>query len=188
MGEVSVQPIHDVEAGGMKRLKVASLWSPDFAGANDKRGKYGIYSETAIKMLLHYECSRADREGSVLSLVLFPLMKGEGENRELTRVLKRHSRLSDHLGWYDGRTLCVLLPNTELDRAEQFARKIQSGCEAADAVDHDGRLPYTLYWYPGAARTADGERVSHSVGERSMLRVESESSGKEERELSSEVG
>ena len=109
----------------MKR-KVKSLWKPSFLGGQGKDGKFGIYSVQSVKGILQYERSRADREGGFFTLVLFRCQGGPAAQQRLIKILRKGTRLIDHLGWYDESTLCVVLTATDIERADLFEKKIRS--------------------------------------------------------------
>ena len=138
----------------MRKIKIKSLWKPSFLGEKDKKGKFGIYSPALTENILHYERSRADREGGCFSLVLFKVSESDARNSRLVNILKNGTRFIDHLGWYDKNSICVILTATGLEGAHLFVEKINSGIEMHY---NNGRRPvytYELFSYP----SMDGKR------------------------------
>ncbi|MFW6361911.1 MAG: hypothetical protein ACOC2R_09190, partial [Spirochaetota bacterium] len=136
----------------MRKLKLNALWKPSFIGANDKAGKFGIYSPVLIQQVLQYERSRADREGGSFSVVLFTLKEADSQNARFVKLLKNSTRLIDHLGWYDAVTVCVVLTATDTDGAELFARKIQGNVESMSGNGRHPAPPYEVFSYPDQER------------------------------------
>jgi len=71
--------------------------------------------------MLHRERARADRTGSQFSLLALGVDRGPARERSwqsratlrhLLRLLQRRLRLTDDVGWLDGRHLGVILPDT----------------------------------------------------------------------------
>ncbi len=108
------------------RRKVKAVWTPSFLGGQGKDGKFGIYSAQTVKGILQYERSRADREGGIFCLVLFRCEGGLVALQRLTAILKKGTRLIDHLGWYDEKTVCAILTSTDYESAELFEKKIRA--------------------------------------------------------------
>lgn len=149
----------------MRKLKLNALWKPSFIGANDKEGKFGIYSPVLIQQVLQYERSRADREGGYFSVVLFSLKEPESQNARFVKLLKNSTRLIDHLGWYDAATVCVVLTATDTDGAELFARKIQGSVETMSGNGRHPAPPYEVFSYPDQERgQGDGKlKISRNI-------------------------
>jgi len=132
----------------MRKIKINPFWKPTFLGPQDKAGKFGIYSPALTEKILQYERIRADREESCFSGVLFKLSGSDAANVRFVEVLKKNTRLIDHLGWYDESTVCVVLTATDIDGAQLFADKIRA---VVDRNYNNGRRPvytFELFRYP----------------------------------------
>ncbi len=156
------------------RRKVKAVWTPSFLGGQGKDGKFGIYSAQTVKGILQYERSRADREGGVFCLVLFRCEGGLVAIQRLAAVLKKGTRLIDHLGWYDDTTVCAILTSTDRESAELFEKKIRSLVE----VEHpNGTRPQyvsEVVRYPNVTPSCeeDAATCDEKIYQKNKLHVE----------------
>lgn len=97
--------------------------------------------------LVRRECARADRNGEIFSLVLFPV-SGAGRRRamaahRLARTMQKRARLTDDVGWLGQSHLAALLTDTSPQGARAFANGV------ADVIGRSGPRPEALvYSYP----------------------------------------
>lgn len=112
----------------------------------------GVNSAEAFHAILEQERLRAERYEHALTLVIFhldnPLLSQGGAVR-LTRVLAQRKRSTDELGWFNDRSIAVILPNTSADRARYFAddvsRKIANLHGDSIYTIHEYRSPAFLH-------------------------------------------
>jgi lipopolysaccharide/colanic/teichoic acid biosynthesis glycosyltransferase len=107
-----------------------------------------LYTQEQTDNAIHRERCRADRTGLPFALVLFRMPRSIGPSRSLVRLARAalmRSRGTDEVGWYDGDTVCALLPDTTADGADRFADNV-----AAAFSDAAQRPQVTIYTYPGA--------------------------------------
>ncbi len=146
-----------------------STWKPFFLSAQDKAGKYGIYSPALVEKILQYERSRADRDGGCFSMVLFRLYSLDARAADLVETLKSGTRLIDHIGWYEADTVCVLLTGTRIYGAQLFLDKINAHIETQYS---NGKRPVyssEIYSYPnkeGCGPNGGGERDEEELPEK----------------------
>ena len=97
-----------------------------------------------FRTLILHECARCDRNAQAFSLIHIDL-RGNGNNRgrnrnlavrKLSRSLVQRMRTTDEIGWLDGHSICVFLPETGKDGAQSLA---QDACHG---------FPYQIYTYP----------------------------------------
>jgi len=100
-------------------------------------GLTGVANRRSFNDSFSREFERARRYSEPLSLVIIDLdflkkindtyghKAGDDAIAGIGRLLKQSSRLSDVAARYGGEEFCLLLPNTELDMAEQLAERIR---------------------------------------------------------------
>jgi lipopolysaccharide/colanic/teichoic acid biosynthesis glycosyltransferase len=143
----------------MPKIRILPSWKPTFFGAQDKQGKFGLYSPALTGKILQYERIRADREGRCFSGVMFRIDGSESQCVHFIGLLKRCTRLTDHLGWYEKNIVCVILAATDISGAQLFADKIDKLYTSTKRDFNNGhRFCYTreLFSYP--------ETEEHSTG------------------------
>src|SRR5579862_3776430 len=105
-----------------------------------------LASTEQMNRVIRRECARADRNGREFSLVLFRVRSDARHAvsvHRLARTVLRRARMTDEVGWFSDRYLCVLLPDTPPVGARAFAEGV------CDLVA--GRAPRPLaivYSYP----------------------------------------
>jgi lipopolysaccharide/colanic/teichoic acid biosynthesis glycosyltransferase len=80
-----------------------------------------------MNRIIRRECARADRNGREFSLVLFRIRSDTRHAvsvYRLARTILRRVRLTDEVGWFTDRYLCVLLPDTPPIGARAFAEGV----------------------------------------------------------------
>jgi diguanylate cyclase (GGDEF)-like protein len=100
-------------------------------------GLTGVFNRRAFTEALHKEFERARRYEHTLSLIIVDLdflkkindnfghMAGDEAIRAIGQVLRQSSRSIDFCARYGGEEFCLLLPNTEIDMAEQLAERLR---------------------------------------------------------------
>lgn len=100
-------------------------------------GLTGVFNRRAFTEALHKEFERAKRYEHTLSLIIVDLdflkkindnfghMAGDEAIRAIGQVLRQSSRSIDFCARYGGEEFCLLLPNTEIDMAEQLAERLR---------------------------------------------------------------
>jgi len=100
-------------------------------------GLTGVANRRSFNESFSREFERARRYSEPLSLVMIDLdflkkindtyghKSGDDAIASIGKLLKQSSRVSDVAARYGGEEFCVLLPNTELDMAEQLAERIR---------------------------------------------------------------
>lgn len=85
-----------------------------------------VYSPQQLRTALHREFLRTTRTGGALCVVLLETGDSAGHRvrRRLGRLLLNNSRVTDDAGWFDGRRLCAILPDTSARGAHAFAQRI----------------------------------------------------------------
>src|SRR5579862_8000742 len=105
-----------------------------------------LASTEQMNRVIRRECARADRNGREFSLVLFRVRSDARHAvsvHRLARTVLRRARMTDEVGWFSDRYLCVLLPDTPPVGARAFAEGV------CDLIA--GRAPRPLaivYSYP----------------------------------------
>ena len=97
-----------------------------------------------FKTLILHECARCDRNAHAFSLIHIDLRRNGSERgrdrsqtvRGLARTLVKRMRSTDEVGWLDGHSIGVFLPETDTKGARSLARDV---CE---------ELTYQIYTYP----------------------------------------
>jgi lipopolysaccharide/colanic/teichoic acid biosynthesis glycosyltransferase len=151
----------------MPKIRIHSSWRPTFFGAQDKKGRFELYSPALTQKILQYERSRADRQESCFSGVLFKLYGSEAQMMYFACLLKNGVRLTDHLGWYETDTICVILAATDIAGARLFADKIGTLYATVQRNFENGRrFSYTheIFGYPETdENTKDEESINESA-------------------------
>ena len=108
-------------------------------------------SQEQIDRMIARETARAERDGNHFSVALFRVKRGRNgalrrvavSERRLALTLLRRVRLTDEVGWFDDRHLCVLLPDTSAAGARIVADSV------CDLVAHKSTRPIAvIYSYP----------------------------------------
>lgn len=100
-----------------------------FKPINDKDTLYSIINSVEdFKAILRRERARADRGNKKFSLIIFEVKDLE-ENESLIRyiinMLSSRVRLSDVMGWFDEKSIGILLPDTTQEGAQKLADEIR---------------------------------------------------------------
>lgn len=122
---------------------------------NSKNGRSnttdGIYSPAVLQALLRHERSRADRDKSEFSLIVFDVSRivanGSGI-QQVTRQIRDRMRSIDEVGWIDERNIGVLLPATNLEGGGNFASRICETTPVSSSMPWKA-YSYPAHWFPG---------------------------------------
>jgi diguanylate cyclase (GGDEF)-like protein/PAS domain S-box-containing protein len=105
-------------------------------------GLTGLYNHRAFYKLLEDELGRAQRFNRPVSLLLLDIdhfkrvndtyghLAGDAILRELGELLVREARAIDRVCRYGGEEITVILPETDLDAAANFAERLRAAVEA----------------------------------------------------------
>ncbi len=100
---------------------------------------------------LDVEVSRAIRYKRKFSVVgvrldprraLLPELRAHEILADMARMLRKATRSADHVGFLDGTTLLIVLPETDLGGARLFAERVHRGLSAARRSGHPKVLVY----------------------------------------------
>lgn len=117
-----------------------------------KPGGRGFVAAGQMWGVLERYRSRADRHCQVFSVAVFQLSGSRRQVARTARVLAGRARMSDEIGWLEGTSLCVILPDTGPDGAARFAT------DAAGRVERRCPTPaFTLYTYPAEPASVNGD-------------------------------
>jgi diguanylate cyclase (GGDEF)-like protein len=118
-------------------------------------GLTGLPNKRAFEEALHRDLSRADREGSALSLIVLDLDEfkkvndthghsvGDDVLRMSSSVLKRSLRTGDVAARYGGEELVVILPKTDAAGARVVAERLRSAIALSPVVAPAGSIHVT---------------------------------------------
>jgi lipopolysaccharide/colanic/teichoic acid biosynthesis glycosyltransferase len=107
-----------------------------------------------VRVILERERARAERNGDPLALLTFAVAAGRWEPAPaaaLARALRGRLRITDEVGWLDGRHLCAVLPGA----AAEGAWRVLDDILASPGVART-RLVCTVYVYPAEGPGAGG--------------------------------
>lgn len=103
----------------------------------------GLFNRRQFSELLDAEAARGHRREPRSVLVIldvdhfkrindrFGHLEGDGVLRQLADILRGHVRVGDVLARIGGEEFAVLMPDTDLDQATQFAERVRASVEAA---------------------------------------------------------
>ncbi len=107
----------------------------------------GIYPCSEFRKIIERERMRSDREGQHFSLVVFNVEKTIGSSNSTKHLINtlqhRELRLTDTIGWFDNKSIGVLLHNTGEDGSLTFVENIHSLFSTSYCLPH-----HTIYIYP----------------------------------------
>lgn len=106
-----------------------------------------IHSRERMHALVYRERARSDRSSQPFSLVLFRMAGCNNRHRDMLRLAHtalRRARITDDIGWFDGRTLAALLPDTDAQGAWCFV----DGVQELFATKCQRHIDVTVYTYP----------------------------------------
>jgi hypothetical protein len=87
----------------------------------------GIAPKTKFYRIIERERERVNRNGHVVSMVLFDLALFNGnpkEKKNLINKIIQNIRSVDEIGWYDKHRVGIILPYTSLQGAQEFYTRI----------------------------------------------------------------
>lgn len=167
----------------MHTHRTFTTWKPILpaVGSREQRHCYGIYSPEQFEKLISYEKNRSDRKGTTLSLVMFDVSAVPHRDlHDLIESIAPVVRATDHLGWFDRKTVAALLPYTTRSGAMVFLSHV-----AASAPGYT--IPVRLYFYPeewlgdGENGNGSGRRHADLVQGRVLDATEEQPPGRPER-------
>lgn len=104
-----------------------------------------IFSPEEFKALVKYERARADRNGSIFSIIVFDL--GDPSSTipaKAISIVAQFSRSIDCLGFEEGGHIVVLLPDTVKQGADSFGKKVLAELGKIE----ESTVHYEIYSYP----------------------------------------
>lgn len=92
-------------------------------------GLRAIYDREQMTAVVQREVARADRNGDCFSLAIFNLESGLSVRAmvRLARLCVTTARVTDEVGVFDLRAVCILLPDTPPDGAKELCAKVVDG-------------------------------------------------------------
>ena len=99
-------------------------------------------SREEFQAILTREKARADRNGHGFSLVAIEVSR-KVDAFSLIKYFQNKIRRSDEIGWFDNKTLGILLYNTSANGAWQFVNK-----NSKSPADFFSMFKYSVYSYP----------------------------------------
>jgi len=102
-----------------------------------------------MREIIGRERSRSDRTGHEFSLVVFRIAyKGAtlSLQERLVLILEQRVRSTDEIGWFDQKSVCVILPHTPAPGALVFANQVRSALQQTATVPKT-----TVYTYPSSS-------------------------------------
>ena len=123
-----------------------------------------VPSGSHFRAILNRERSRADRNGSVVSLLEFTLSENNNKSgqqavEDISNYLQERLRVTDDFGLLAPDTVGIVLPETGLDGAEVVARDVRSTMEPVV-----GKLSHQIYEYPDSNFPANTDKDSSDEG------------------------
>ncbi len=131
----------------MQSLKKRQKWNKLQSFSEETWKSNDIYSSKEFKELINYERVRADRNGSVFSIILFTsdlLYSSKKKVNIFVEEVKTLVRVIDHIGWYDKKHVAILLPDTAEKGALILGKKI---LEQIPIIKQDHNS-FDIYTYP----------------------------------------
>lgn len=147
--------IYDVTgvAVNKRQLESANAQLQELA---QRDGLTGLLNRRHWEQCLEHEFARHLRYDTSTSLVIFDIdhfksvndsyghQTGDEVIREVARITRQLARETDCAGRYGGEEFVVLLPDTDLEGARQFAERLRQAVERL-RVDHEGQsLGFTI--------------------------------------------
>lgn len=109
------------------------------------------------------ERARSDRNGASLSMLLLDAGSDRSLEDELeawSMTISQRVRCTDAVGWYDGRTLGVILPDTDHEGALIVSRQLKAALPSQAA-----RARWRLFVHPEHTGQSEGSRPSTGSGD-----------------------
>lgn len=109
----------------------------------------GVLARDEFRRVISRERNRADRVGSQLSLLLLDLSRAGSGKAHLAASLEeicRRVRETDAAGWFQRRSLGILLPDTPFEGAQRVLEDLRARIQP-----HGLEASWRLYTYPGQA-------------------------------------
>jgi lipopolysaccharide/colanic/teichoic acid biosynthesis glycosyltransferase len=125
-----------------------------------RMGRRALTPAEQMWMLLERYRSRSDRYGQGFSVAVFRSDGSKWAVRRMARLIAGRARLSDEVGWLEGCSVCVILPDTQAAGAMCFAsavvRLVSRRCP---------KPQFTLYTYPSDALPDAADRDDRENGD-----------------------
>ena len=148
----------------MQNLKKRPKWNKLQSFSEETWKSNDIYSSKEFKELINYERVRADRNGSVFSILLFTsdiLYSSKKKVDFFIDEVKDLVRIIDHIGWYDKKHVAILLPDTAGQGAEILGKKILNQIPFLHLENNS----FDIYNYPDKwLKNKDLDVVANAVG------------------------
>ena len=117
-----------------------------------RRSLRTLYSHEQMHQAIYRERCRSDRSGQEFALVLLRAPRSIGPSRtalRLAHLVLTRSRGTDDVGWFDGETICAILPDTSPEGAAHFADHVIAGMRDASTRPVASIYTYPSQWFPG---------------------------------------
>jgi lipopolysaccharide/colanic/teichoic acid biosynthesis glycosyltransferase/GGDEF domain-containing protein len=112
-----------------------------------------ILEKSEFAELVRYERERSERTNRPFSLITIDFTEANGKNnakffKEIIKIIEPLIRILDRVGWINKNTICVLLPETQIDGANVVLEKFKNKLK-----EHIGEglllLDFVVSTYPG---------------------------------------
>jgi len=119
-------------------------------------GLTGVCNRKQLDQLLTADLTQAQRHGRPLSIVMMDIdyfkrindqyghLAGDTVLRSVASLLQKRLRAHDRLGRYGGEEFCLILPETPLDKAVQFAEELRALVANSEFSTDTHKLSVTL--------------------------------------------
>lgn len=125
------------------------FWLQTVFGADRRKAQLTasawLYHRDIFQALLERERMRVDRNGSLFSLLVITCSASDFSDsiEQLAQILQKRIRQTDTAGWFDGRRVGVILPDTSGSGALKLANDLSA------LHGHDKRVPrFDIYVHP----------------------------------------
>ena len=140
----------------------------------------GLINRRALTHALEVELATADQENRPLSVLLFDLdlfkrindqyghLTGDAVLQAFARILESELPNPDLIGRYGGEEFLAVLPDSDVERAQEVAERIRAACHDASIRIEGGLVHFTTSigvarWRPGETATALLNRVDQGL-------------------------
>ena len=119
-------------------------------------GLTGVCNRKQLDQLLTSDLTQAQRHGRPLSIVMMDIdhfkrindqyghLAGDTVLRSVAGLLQKRLRAHDRLGRYGGEEFCLILPETPLDKAVQFAEELRGLVASSEFSTETHKISVTL--------------------------------------------
>jgi lipopolysaccharide/colanic/teichoic acid biosynthesis glycosyltransferase len=116
-----------------------------------EKNNFFIYEKIDFKNIIKYERARTDREGNSFSLIFLKDIDNVGLFTKLNKSIKN----IDTAAWFTDNCLCIILPATDFDNANELISKI---------IADSPKTKYKVYTYPDHWITKDDVETDKNLG------------------------